>query len=85
MNGLQTKFYDQGLYRPRDGSAVIAGVCSGVGRRFGLSAWATRALFILSMIVIPGSQILVYPVLWLLMPKEQARLNPPTYGSPPRA
>ena len=85
MNGIQTKFYEQGLYRPRDG-AVIAGVCAGVGRRFGLGPWATRALFILSLIVIPGSQILVYPILWILMPKESAaQTHQPTYGTPPMA
>jgi phage shock protein C len=84
VNGIQTKFYDQGLYRPRDG-AMIAGVCAGVGRRFGLSAGMTRVLFILSLIVIPGSQILVYPILWILMPKEGTHVQPPTYGTPPMA
>lgn len=70
MNGIRAKFYAQGLYRPRY-EAVIAGVCAGVGRRFGIGPWATRALFIITLIVIPGSQILIYPVLWLLMPSEE--------------
>ena len=84
MNDVQKKFSDQGLVRVRDG-AVIAGVCTGVGRRFGLSPWSTRALFVLSMLVIPGSQILVYPILWILMPKESTYVQPSTYGTPPMA
>jgi len=45
-------------------------VCAGIGRRFGLSPWVTRILFIITLIVIPGSQIIVYPLLWILMPSE---------------
>jgi phage shock protein PspC (stress-responsive transcriptional regulator) len=49
---------------------VIAGVCAGLARRFGLDPWMTRLLFVLVLFVIPGSQILVYPLLWLLMPAQ---------------
>jgi phage shock protein C len=62
-------FRRQGLIRPRQGR-VIAGVCAGLGRRFGLSPWTARILFILILLVIPGSQIIVYPILWVLMPSE---------------
>jgi len=62
-------FRRQGLVRPREGR-VIAGVCAGLGRRFGLSPWTARILFILVLLVIPGSQIIVYPILWILMPSE---------------
>jgi phage shock protein PspC (stress-responsive transcriptional regulator) len=48
-------------------------VCAGLGRRFGIGPWAARILFILLLSVIPGSQILVYPILWVLMPNEPAR------------
>jgi phage shock protein PspC (stress-responsive transcriptional regulator) len=60
---------EKGLIRPRQGR-VLAGVCAGLGLRFGLSPWRARILFILILMVIPGSQILVYPILWLLMPSE---------------
>jgi phage shock protein PspC (stress-responsive transcriptional regulator) len=56
------------LVRPRD-DRVIAGVCSGLARRFGLSPGLVRLLFVLS-IVLPGSQLLIYLILWLLMPSE---------------
>jgi phage shock protein PspC (stress-responsive transcriptional regulator) len=49
---------------------MIAGVCAGLARRFGLSVGLVRLLFVLS-IILPGSQVLVYVILWLLMPNEE--------------
>jgi phage shock protein C len=69
MNDLRETFRRQGLVRPRDGQ-VIAGVCAGLGRRFGLDPWPARLLFVLLLLVLPGSQLLIYPVLWILMPRE---------------
>jgi phage shock protein C len=63
-------FRKQGLVRPREGR-VIAGVCAGLGRRFGISPFAARVLFIVILLVLPGSQFLIYPVLWILMPSEE--------------
>ena len=71
MNDVHQSFARQGLVRPRD-ERVLGGVCAGLGRRFGISAWAARLLFVLLLMVIPGSQILVYPILWILMPSEQS-------------
>lgn len=56
------------LTRPRHGK-VIAGVCAGLAERFGWSVFVVRLIFLLS-IVIPGSQVLVYIVLWILMPQR---------------
>jgi phage shock protein C len=64
-------FRREGLVRPRDGR-VLGGVCAGLGRRFGMTPWQARILFVLALMLIPGSQILIYPVLWVLMPSEQA-------------
>jgi phage shock protein C len=69
MNDIQQSFADRGLVRPREGR-VLAGVCAGLGRRFGLTPWVARLLFVLLLMVIPGSQILIYPILWILMPAE---------------
>jgi phage shock protein C len=79
MNTIQTSFAEQGLLRPHD-NRVLAGVCAGLGRRFGLGPWTARLLFLLLLMVVPGSQILVYPVLWILMPSEGA-LGPGITGS----
>jgi phage shock protein C len=57
------------LTRPTEGR-IIAGVCAGLARRFGWSVFLVRLLFVLS-IVIPGSQVLVYIILWILMPSER--------------
>ncbi len=58
-----------GLVRPQRGR-VLAGVCAGLGRRFGFSPWMARFLFILVLMVVPGSQLIVYPILWIIMPSE---------------
>jgi phage shock protein C len=70
MNDIHGTFAGHGLVRPRQGR-VLAGVCAGLGRRFGLGPWTARLLFVLVLLVLPGSQLLVYPVLWILMPTEQ--------------
>jgi phage shock protein C len=62
-------FRQQGLIRPRQGR-VLGGVCAGLARRFGTSPWTARFLFILILFIVPGSQIIVYPILWILMPSE---------------
>lgn len=69
MNGVQRAFANQGLSRPRSGR-VIGGVLAGFARRFGLDPWLMRLIFVVVLMLLPGSQILVYPVLWLLMPSE---------------
>ena len=55
------------LVRPR--SRVIAGVCSGLGRRFGISANVVRLLFVISCLL-PGPQFVVYIAMWILIPNE---------------
>jgi phage shock protein PspC (stress-responsive transcriptional regulator) len=80
MNEIQHGMSRYGLVRPEQGR-VLGGVCAGLGRRFGIAPWTARLLFVLLLMVIPGSQILIYPVLWILMPSEdQARLAPPAPG-----
>ena len=55
------------LVRPR--RRVIAGVCAGLGDRFGMSPNVVRLLFVLSCIL-PGPQFLVYIALWVIIPSE---------------
>jgi phage shock protein C len=59
------------LVRPADGR-VLGGVCAGLGRRFGIDPWPARLLFVLVLLAIPGTQILIYPILWIIMPAEAA-------------
>lgn len=62
-------FAREGLVRPRHGR-VVAGVCAGLARRLGMGPWLTRILFLLVNTLIPGSFLIVYVVLWVLMPNE---------------
>jgi phage shock protein PspC (stress-responsive transcriptional regulator) len=57
------------LVRPRNGR-VIAGVCAAIADRFGLSRTLVRLAFVVS-IVLPGPQVVVYVLLWLLIPSER--------------
>lgn len=68
---IQNSFRSQGLVRVRDGR-VFGGVLAGIGRRMGMDPWPTRLLFILVLLLIPGSQFLIYPILWILMPEESS-------------
>jgi phage shock protein C len=77
VNSIQSSMAQQGLVRPMD-QRVLGGVCAGLGRRFGLGAWTARVLFLVVLMLVPGSQILVYPLLWLLMPSEDT-LGRPAY------
>lgn len=56
------------LSRPRTGR-VIAGVCAAVARRFGWSVTVVRLLTVLS-VLIPGPQVIIYIVLWVLIPQD---------------
>ena len=58
------------LSRSRD-DRIIAGVMGGIARRFGWSPTLVRVLYVVLSIVsaaFPG--ILVYLILWLLIPEE---------------
>ena len=81
MNDVRATLANQGLVRPREGR-ILGGVCAGLGRRFGLTPWVTRLLFVLVLMVVPGSQLLIYPVLWILMPSEETVTTYPATGTP---
>jgi phage shock protein PspC (stress-responsive transcriptional regulator) len=48
---------------------MIAGVCSGIARRYGISTGGLRLAFVVSTIL-PGPQIIAYLALWALMPRD---------------
>jgi len=48
---------------------MIAGVAAGLADRFGMSRSTMRVLFVISLIL-PGPQILIYIILWLVIPEE---------------
>jgi phage shock protein PspC (stress-responsive transcriptional regulator) len=48
---------------------VVAGVCSGLARRYGLSRTGLRVAFVVSCIL-PGPQFVAYLLLWIVMPAD---------------
>lgn len=71
MDDIRSAFARQGLVRSSD-SGILGGVCAGVGRRLGITPWIARLLFVVLLMVLPGSQLLVYPVLWFVMPADDS-------------
>lgn len=50
---------------------VIGGVCGGLGRYFGMDPVIVR-LIMVALVFAGGVSILIYPILWLVMPAEGA-------------
>jgi phage shock protein C len=69
MDNLHRSLAEHGLVRAGT-DRVLGGVLAGLGRRIGLDPWPTRLLFVIALLVLPGSQFLVYPLLWIAMPSE---------------
>ncbi len=78
MESIRAAFRREGLVRAQDGR-VLGGVLAGLGRRIGIDPWPARLLFVVGLMLIPGSQLLVYPLLWILMP--QAVETPPAVAA----
>jgi phage shock protein C len=57
----------QGLVRPRQ-DRMIAGVCAGFARRYGMPVFLVRVLMVVAGVA--GVGLIVYPALWVLMPTE---------------
>lgn len=51
--------------------AVIAGVCAGLAERFQISVTVIRLIFALSFLFGFGTSLLIYVVLWVVMPREE--------------
>jgi phage shock protein C len=50
---------------------IVAGVCSGIGRYFGVDPTVVRVAFVLVAALTWGATLLAYPVMWFLMPEER--------------
>lgn len=59
---------------------IVAGVCGGLAEYFGIDPVLVRLIFVL-MTLTTGIGILVYPILWMVMPKAGL----PRTGAPPFA
>ncbi len=55
--------------RPYQGRS-LAGVCIGLAEQFGVSVTILRLAFVLGSVFSGGMLILVYVILWIIMPSE---------------
>lgn len=62
------------LIRPRAGR-VIGGVCAALARRFGWNLTLVRVLAVASLLL-PGPQLIVYVIAWIVIPGEPAAGTP---------
>ena len=60
--------YARRLARPRN-DRWVAGVCSAIGRRFGMSSNTVRLILLISCLL-TGPQFLVYLACWAAIPTE---------------
>ena len=54
----------------RSNNAMIAGVCGGIADYFGWDPTLVRILYVVASIFTAFAGVLVYLVLWIIMPKE---------------
>lgn len=65
------------LVRPRS-ERMIAGVCGGLGLYFGVDPVIMRLLFVVLALSTTGLTLILYPILWLIMPEaSDAKVLPP--------
>ena len=48
---------------------MIAGVCGGLGKYFGLDSTILRLVFVL-LLIFAGTGLLAYLIMWLVIPQE---------------
>ena len=56
----------------RSNDKMIAGVCAGLAHYFDLDPTVIRIVYVLLSIFTAFAGVLVYLILWLIMPKEHA-------------
>lgn len=61
------------LYRSET-DRVVAGVCGGLGKFFNVDSSLLRVIFVL-ITIFGGSGILIYLVLWIILPNETSALD----------
>lgn len=67
------------LYRSRK-DKMLAGVCGGLADYFAMDSSWMRLIFIL-FLILGGSAILVYSVMWMVVPKEPLNTIFPDNGT----
>ena len=67
------------LHRSRT-EKMVGGVCGGLAEYFRVDPTIVRVIWVaLTILPIPGSAILAYLILWIVVPQEPAAPLPPRY------
>ncbi|MFA5944401.1 MAG: PspC domain-containing protein [Candidatus Thermoplasmatota archaeon] len=60
----------RGAFRRSSSNKVIAGVCGGLARYFGMDPTLARILWVVLTLVSFGAGLIGYLLIWLLVPQE---------------
>lgn len=82
MESIHRSMARSGLIRSDE--RWLAGVCGGVAAKFNVDVNAIRFILIL-MLILPGSQVLIYALLWVIMPDSQRARQLLSAGTAPAA
>jgi phage shock protein PspC (stress-responsive transcriptional regulator) len=70
-------------YRVRE-DKIIAGVCAGLAHQFNLSTALLRLAFVVGALLGGGVGLIIYIVLWIILPQRSInQLPPPPQQNPP--
>jgi phage shock protein C len=74
------------LYRSRT-NRMVAGACGGIAEYSNMDPTVVRVLFVVLAFITGGGALLVYPILWLVVPEapQQPTTWAPTVPSTPPA
>ncbi len=61
---------------------MIAGVCGGLGEYLGIDSTIVRLIFVF-LFLLGGHGLLVYLILWIVMPPAPSAARPPAYPTTP--
>jgi phage shock protein C len=62
---------------------IIGGVCGGLARYMGIDSTLMRAIFVVTALLSTGFPVvLLYIVLWMIMPREPVHTPPPQQHTP---
>jgi phage shock protein PspC (stress-responsive transcriptional regulator) len=54
----------------RSNNSMVAGVCAGIAKYFGWDPTIVRIIYVLASVFTAFTGVLVYAILWILIPKE---------------
>jgi phage shock protein C len=72
---------NQRLYRSQN-ERMLAGVCGGLGKFFGIDPTIMRLIFVV-LALMGGPGLLIYIIMWIVVPEEPLEPTPPSDPSGP--